>query len=86
VGDTSISSLNDVAVISDIPFADEQALAEIASNSAFIPYNIARKLAAVEMELSINESMNWHGTKLGDILPIGERKFLDLIYLIEYQN
>jgi hypothetical protein len=67
VGDTTISPLSsNVAVISDVPFADEQTLAEVAANPTVISYIIARKLAMVEMELSIKESMNWHGARLSE--------------------
>ena len=67
VGDTNISLLNSsVAVTPDVPFADEQTLAEAAANPTAISYNIARKLAMVEMEVSIKESMGWHGAKLSE--------------------
>jgi hypothetical protein len=67
VGDTTLSPLSsNVAAPSDVPFADEQTLAEIAANPAVISYTIARKLATVKMELSIKESMNWHGARLSE--------------------
>jgi len=65
VGDTSISSKNEVS-ISDIPFTDDQTLAEIGSNLDNVPYKTARKLAVLEMELGIKESMGWNGTKLSE--------------------
>jgi hypothetical protein len=65
VGDTDISSLNgNTAVLSNVPFADEPTLAEIALKSKNVPYNTARKLALVEMETGLKESMQWYGTKL----------------------
>ncbi|GHT26245.1 hypothetical protein AGMMS4957_21710 [Bacteroidia bacterium] len=64
VGDTNISSQSGVAVLSNVPFAEEQALADIALNPKNVSYNTARKLALVEMETGIKESMNWQGTKL----------------------
>lgn len=66
VGQTDISHKCNTGVISDIPFADEQTLAAIASHPEKVPYLTARKLAVLEMELSINESMNWHGTRLSE--------------------
>jgi hypothetical protein len=66
VGDTTISAQNSNTVLSSIPFADEQLLNEIASNSANVSYSVARKLATVEMELGIKESMDWYGAKLSE--------------------
>jgi len=66
VGETDISHKLNPGILSDIPFADEQTLAAIASHPEKVPYLTARKLAVLEMELSINESMNWHGTRLSE--------------------
>jgi hypothetical protein len=65
IGSTSISSKNSISA-SKIPFSDPQTLADIASNKSYVPYQIARKLAIVEMELSIKQQMNWNGTKLSE--------------------
>lgn len=65
VGDTNISSKGSVNV-SDIPFSDDATLSEIGSNPDNVPYKTARKLAVLEMELGIKESMNWNGTKLSE--------------------
>lgn len=65
VGDTSISS-NGSVNISDIPFSDDATLSVIGSNPDNVPYKTARKLAVLEMELGIKESMNWNGAKLSE--------------------
>ncbi|MDR0565418.1 MAG: hypothetical protein LBG47_00025 [Prevotellaceae bacterium] len=65
VGETDITPQSSSAPpIAGIPFADEQTLADIAANPKSVPYATARKLAVVEMELGVKESMKWHGTKL----------------------
>ncbi|MDR1227212.1 MAG: hypothetical protein LBK47_10010 [Prevotellaceae bacterium] len=65
VGETNIASANSSALpVTGIPFADDQTLTEIAANPKNVPYATARKLAVVEMELGVKESMKWHGTKL----------------------
>lgn len=63
VGDTNILSKGSVS-LSTIPFSDDETLSEISSNPENVPYKTARKLAVLEMELGIKESMNWNGTKL----------------------
>lgn len=63
IGETSISSIKSIDV-STIPFTDETTLEEISSNPENVPYTTARKLAIIEMETGINESMEWNGTSL----------------------
>lgn len=53
-------------LLSDIPFTEEKILEEIASNEENVPYNIARKLALIEMEYGIKESMEWNATTLSE--------------------
>jgi hypothetical protein len=65
VGETNITAISsNVLPAAGIPFADEQTLADIAANPKNVPYATARKLAVVEMELGVKETMKWHGTKL----------------------
>jgi hypothetical protein len=77
VGDTKIFSQNNAAILSSVPFADEQTLTEIASIPDNVPYSTAHKLAMIEMELGLNESMNWHGAKLSEK---GEMTLYHLIF------
>lgn len=65
VSDTSISSKRN-ATISDIPFADDQTLLKVGSDPGNVPFKTARKLAVLEMEMSIKESMDWNGTRLSE--------------------
>jgi len=53
IGDTSIVTKDNNTILSSIPYADDNSLMSIASNKSYVPYQIARKLAIVEMELSI---------------------------------
>jgi hypothetical protein len=67
IGETDISAVtNSTLSVLGVPFADEQTLAEIAANPANVPYTTARKLATVEMELGVKQTMQWNGTKLSE--------------------
>jgi hypothetical protein len=67
IGETEITSINTNALpIAGIPFADEQTLTDIAATPQSISYSVARKLALVEMEVGMRETMDWHGAKLSE--------------------
>lgn len=61
VESTSVSTGVPEIVKGDIPFADEATLSSVALQKGVVPYQEARKLALLELEMSIKESMKWHG-------------------------
>lgn len=65
ISNTSISSKNAIEIYK-IPFAEQQTLTDIASNKSNISYQTARKMAIIEMELSLKAQMKWSGAKLSE--------------------
>jgi hypothetical protein len=65
IGETKYSvKIDSLGNLSDIPFADDATLNEIGQNKKYVPYKISRKLAVMEMETNLKNSMNWQGMKL----------------------
>ncbi len=65
ISDSSIT-VKSSTLTSNIPFADDNTLSEISKTKSNVSYQIARKLAVVEMETSIKQQMNWQGAKLSE--------------------
>lgn len=65
IGKTNISS-NQILNSSNVPYANDQELNSIAQNENNVHFEIARKMALIDLELSIKQSMGWNGTVLSE--------------------
>lgn len=65
IGKTNISS-NQIYTVSNVPYANDQELNAIAQNDNNVHFEIARKMALIDLELSIKQSMGWNGTNLSE--------------------
>lgn len=65
ISDSTITVKNSTTE-SNIPFASASTLSDIANTSSNVSYNIARKLAVVELEAGIKQQMNWQGATLSE--------------------
>jgi len=68
VGKTSITNANIVAN-DNVPYTDTITLNTISKTKGYVDYKVAHKLALIQMNMSINQQMNWNGTKLSQ-LPV----------------
>lgn len=74
--------------VSNIPYAQDQELSLIANNQDYVHYEIARKLALIDLEMNVKESMNWDGAKLSEKPVViynskSEAKYYEFIVLNE---
>lgn len=65
VGETDTSVLN-MTKQSDIPFADNATLSGLLGDKDVNNYSLVRKMALIEMEMELRQSMNWNGAKLSE--------------------
>ncbi len=66
IGETTFG-LSSATESKNIPYTDSTTLENLAANnSKIIPYQTARKMALIHLEIDLKASMNWYGTRLSD--------------------